>query len=260
MFGPPPTVLAFPLAIVLLAGLLGLLVGSFIGAAACRLPRGEGVVTGRSHCDGCGRTLSPVQLVPVLSFLVQRGRCRACGAPIDRVQPIAEIGGALIAMIAAIFSPDWMMLLLTMVFCWQLWLLALLDIRDFWLPRGLVALLAISAVLPFLDGGPSIDGALWQVAGGALGFVLTAAPALFYRRVRGVEGMGAADPWLLAAIGLWLGPFGVVFTLLAGAGGGLLLAIAAAVSGRPIAPDTAFPLGAFLALAAIAVRLAAPVL
>ncbi|OYW84345.1 MAG: hypothetical protein B7Z20_11005 [Sphingobium sp. 32-64-5] len=84
------------------AGVLGLIFGSFLAALAMRWPEGRSVLAGRSCCDGCGRTLRAVELVPVLSALVSRGRCRECGARIDPLHMGMELGCAFIAMESAV--------------------------------------------------------------------------------------------------------------------------------------------------------------
>ena len=131
-----------------LAVVLGAIVGSFLGAALIRLPKGESVVTGRSRCDGCGRALSPVELVPVISYLALRGRCRACRAKIDPWQFAAEAGGALVGLAGALVARDGAMLGIGLVLGWQLVLLGLLDLRHLWLPDRLVGLLAASGLVP----------------------------------------------------------------------------------------------------------------
>ena len=68
---------------VIMAACLGAVAGSFLNCAALRIVRGEPFVKGRSHCPHCGHVLGPLELVPVISWLVQRGRCRACGAKIS---------------------------------------------------------------------------------------------------------------------------------------------------------------------------------
>ena len=73
-----------------LAGAFGLAVGSFLNVCIDRLPRGESIATGRSHCDGCSRQLSARELVPVISYLVRKGRCSSCGAQIPRRVPFVE--------------------------------------------------------------------------------------------------------------------------------------------------------------------------
>lgn len=234
---------------------LGLLVGSFIGAVAMRLPRDEGIVTGRSKCDVCGRVLAVRDLLPVISYLFARGRCRACGAAIDTQHLLAELGGALIGGAAVALGADWLDALTTAIFGLQLLLLALLDGRHFWLPTRLVALLAVSSVLVTISADEWQEVALNQIAGGALGFALLAAPALGYRWLRGREGLGKADPWLLGAIGLWLGLFGVIATLLLAALAGIAAAIVLRLAGKDVDSQSALPLGLFLALAGIAVRM-----
>lgn len=234
---------------------LGLLVGSFIGAVAMRLPRDEGIVTGRSKCDGCGRVLAVRDLLPVISYLFARGRCRTCGAAIDTQHLLAEMGGALIGGTAVALGADWLGALTTAIFAWQLLLLALLDGRHFWLPLRLVVLFAAGSVLVTLNAHEWEETALNQIAGGALGFALLAASALGYRWLRGREGLGKADPWLLGAIGLWLGLFGVIATLLLAALAGIAAAIVLRLAGKDVDSQSALPLGLFLALAGIAVRM-----
>lgn len=236
---------------------LGLLVGSFIGAVALRLPRDENVVTGRSRCDGCGRVLAVRDLVPVFSYMLCKGRCRTCGVPIDRQHVLAELGGAAIGAVALALGSDWFEVGASVIFGWQLLLLALLDGRHFWLPMRLVALLAASSIIVTLGALADWQAvAIAQVAGGALGFVLLAAPALAYRWLRGQDGMGKGDPWLLGAIGLWLGMMGVIATLLLAALAGIAAAVVLKLAGKEVDSQSAMPLGLFLALSAIAVRMA----
>jgi leader peptidase (prepilin peptidase)/N-methyltransferase len=240
----------------LACGVLGAIVGSFLGAAQARLPLGRSVATGRSRCEHCGRALGVAELVPIASFLTLRGRCRACGEPIDRWQLVAEIGGAAVGLAAAFAVRDPVLLLLGLVLGWQLLLLGLLDLRHFWLPDRLVALLAVSGAVPALLAGwrdPAL--LLGPLAGAALGFALLWLPGRLYRAWRGIDGLGAGDPKLLAAIGLWLGPLGVVETLLGGAVLGLAATAGLVLARQAPTARTALPLGACLALAAFAVYL-----
>ena len=241
----------------ILAVVLGAIVGSFLGAALIRLPKGESVVTGRSRCDGCGRALSPVELVPVISYLALRGRCRACRAKIDPWQFAAEAGGALVGLAGALVARDGAMLGIGLVLGWQLLLLGLLDLRHLWLPDRLVGLLAASGLVPAaLAAASDLRLLSGPLLGAALGFVLLWLPGRLYRAWRGRDGLGAGDPKLLAAIGLWLGPLGVVETLLGASLIGLAAAGAIALSGRAIGLRSALPLGSCLALAGFAVYLA----
>ena len=241
----------------LATGVLGAIVGSFLGAALIRLPKGESVVSGRSRCDGCGRLLGPLELGPVVSFMVLRGRCRACRAPIDRWQFAAEVGGAMVGIAAALFARDGAMLGIGLVLGWQLLLLGMLDLRHFWLPDRLVALLAATGLVPAVLAAVSDPLLLaGPIIGATLGFGLLWLAARLYRGWRGREGLGAGDPKLLGAIGLWLGPLGVVETLLGASLLGLAAVAGLAIVRRAPAADTAMPLGTLLALAAFAVYLA----
>lgn len=232
------------------AAMLGAIVGSFLGAALVRLPEGRSVLSGRSCCDSCGKNLTPMELVPVLSWLVQRGICRACGAGIGGWQLATELGGAAIAALAMALS---VFPLAAMVLGWQLLLLALLDLQHLWLPRVLTLLLAaFGALFMTLWAFQARDAMILieALAGGAFGFATLWLVGQGYERWRGREGLGGGDPPLLGAIGLWLGALGVIHTLLIASLGGLAIAAVMHQMGRRIEPDTALPLGTLLAAAA----------
>lgn len=239
-----------PGAIVLGAMVLGGVVGSFMGLVLIRLPDGRPLVMDRSACDTCDKELEPVELIPVISWVMQGGTCRECGSAIDRWQLGAELGGALIAAIAVLASwfPFWAMLL-----GWQLLLLAMLDLRHMWLPRQLSALLAASGllfalVMAYWAGDVTIVAL--SLAGGVFGFAALWLIGQGYQAWRGQEGLGGGDPPLLGALGLWLGPQGVVHTVLAASLLGLAVALVLRRAGQRIAPDTMLPLGTLLAVAA----------
>jgi leader peptidase (prepilin peptidase) / N-methyltransferase len=234
------------------AAVLGAIVGSFLGAALVRLPEKRSVVTGRSACDGCGRALTVRELIPVLSWLAQRGKCRSCGGPIGGWQLACELGGAVIAVSAVVLAGEGLALA-AMLMGWQLLLLALLDLRHLWLPRVLVGWLAASGFAVIAAqawAAASFYPILVSLTGGALGFGLLWMVAKVYLKGRGREGMGAGDPPLLGAIGLWLGPLGVVEVMLGASIMGILAAIVMLVSKRNVAADTALPLGTCLAATA----------
>lgn len=246
-------ILSLPLAAALMAAaVLGAIIGSFLGASLVRLPEGRSVVTGRSACDDCGKALTVAELVPVLSWLFQRGRCRACGAQIGGWQLACELGAAGVAIGSVLIAREGHALA-AMLLGWQLLLLALLDLRHLWLPRTLTLALALSGLLcavafAWTMGEPQ---SLWvSLGGGALGYALLWSVALVYRRTRGREGMGGGDPPLLGAIGLWVGPLGVVEVLLGASIVGIIAAVVMLVSGRKLGADTALPLGTCLAVTA----------
>lgn len=147
-----------------------------------------------------------------------------------------------------------------MIFGWQLLLLAVIDARHLWLPRALVALLAVS-------GAAWLGWKCWQIgtlaplwtglAGGALGFAMLWSVARGYKMLRGRDGMGGGDPPMLAAIGIWIGPMGVIGTVIGASLIGLAAALLMLLTRRPVAADTALPLGSLMAVAAWAIFLVA---
>jgi leader peptidase (prepilin peptidase)/N-methyltransferase len=234
------------------AALAGAAVGSFIGTALVRLPEDRSVLTGRSACDACGGRIAARDLVPLVSWLALHGRCRACGAPIGVWQAGCELGGAVIGGASVLLAPAGLALP-AMLLGWQLLLLAVIDARHLWLPRPLVALLAaIGAGLVLLRGwqAASLLPVWTALAGGALGFVILWGVARGYRMLRGRDGMGDGDPPLLGAIGLWIGPMGVIGAVIGASLLGLVAALALLLARRPVAGDTTLPLGTLLAAAA----------
>ncbi len=231
-----------------LAGLIGLVLGSFIATLVLRWPAGRSVL-GRSQCDGCGRPLGARDLVPLLSTLASRGRCRTCKAPIDAFHWRVELGSALIGGGALALLPGtagWLWAL----FGWLLLPLALLDARHFWLPDRLNLLLGVTGLL---IGGPMLGTALIDRWIGAIVCGLTlAAIAEYYRRVRRKDAMGGGDPKLVAAIGAWLGWQAVPLMLLLASLGGILWALMSQRKGdRPLG-ERRVPFGVFACTAAFA--------
>lgn len=243
----------------LAAMLAGAAIGSFIGTALVRLPEGRSVLAGRSACDACAVPIAARDLIPLVSWLMLRGQCRQCGAPIGVWQPVAEITGAVIGGASVLLPPEGLALP-AMLFGWQLLLLGLVDAQHLWLPRPLTALLAASgAGLAAWHGWQeaSLAPVVTAAAGGALGFVMLWGVARGYRMLRGREGMGGGDPPLLGAIGLWLGPMGAIGTVIGASLLGLAAALVMLLARRPVAADTALPLGTLMAAAGWAVFLVA---
>lgn len=234
---------------VVFAALIGLMAGSFIATLVLRWPAGRSVL-GRSQCDGCGRPLGALDLVPLLSALAWRGRCRTCNEAIDPFHWRVELGSALIGAMALALMPGTAGGWLWALFGWLLLPLALLDARHFWLPDRLNLLLGIVGLLvagPML-GTSLIDRWIGALAGG----LILALIAWAYRRARGAEGMGGGDPKLVAAIGAWLGWQALPLMLLLASLGGIVWALIAQGKGdRPLA-ERRVPFGVFACTAAFA--------
>lgn len=236
----------------ILAAIVGAAIGSFIGTALVRLPDERSITSGRSACDSCGTTIALRDLVPILSWLALRGRCRSCRGAIGWWQPACEIGGAAIGLGAVMIAPAGLALP-AMVLGWILLLLGVIDARHLWLPRVPTALLAASGA-GFVAQRAIAEASvlpLWiALAGGVIGFGMLWGVARGYRMLRGRDGMGAGDPPLLGAIGLWLGPMGVIGTVIGASLMGMAAALVMLLARREVAPDTALPLGTLMAAAA----------
>lgn len=225
----------------ILGAIFGAIVGSFLATLVIRWPKGEQAVIGRSRCDQCQRELGPLELVPIVSRLWLRGRCRACGAAIDPTHAQLETCAAIAGAAALGLAPDPSGLALAL-FGWLLLPLAWLDWRHLWLPSRLVLPLAIGGLaLGGLLGASLMD----RIIGGLAGWAVLGLLSLTYRLARGREGLGRGDPKLLGAIGLWLGwaPLAPVLALAAALG----LAVALA---RGLSSKDSLPFGTMLSMAA----------
>jgi leader peptidase (prepilin peptidase) / N-methyltransferase len=230
--------------LIVAALLAGLLVGSFLNVVAWRLPRGESLAHPPSHCPSCGEPIRPYDNVPVLSWLMLRGRCRHCRAPISARYPLVELStGVLYALVVGFRhgTADVVLGLLLVTFLVPITLIDL-DVRR--IPNkltGPLSVLALAAVVVFATG----DVVEYLVAGaGAFLFFFLAAFAY-------PQGMGMGDVKLAGAIGLCLGRAvapAIFIALVTGVAAGVaVMARVGASRGR----RTAVPFGPFLALGAV---------
>lgn len=232
----------------------GAVVGSFVGLVSLRLPAGGPIAFGRSHCSGCSRTLGPADLVPLLSYLVLRGRCRTCGAAIERRYPLIEATSALIGAISVLAFPNEQAIAAALLGWWLL-LLGLLDAEHYWLPDRLTYPLIVAGLVSawWFETPPLSDGFI----GAAAGFLVFAGLAAGYEKLRGRTGLGGGDAKLFAAAGAWLGWQALPLVLLGAASGAL---VAALILHRKSSDFMAqrLPFGAFLAPAIWLLYLIAP--
>ena len=231
----------------LMVVIIGLCVGSFLNVCAYRLPLDESIVSPRSRCTSCGRTLTWFDNLPVLSWVALRGRCRTCKQPVSWMYPAVEIVTALVFVILYLTYGPTLLSLARAVFACALIVLFITDLQHKILPNvitlpGIVVGFVCSVFLP-----PGwVSSLIGLVVGG--GFLLAIAEA--YYRVRGQEGLGMGDVKLLAMIGAFLGWKLVLLTLVFASftgslAGGLLIA-----SGRGNM-KYALPFGTFLAVGAL---------
>lgn len=208
------------------AGLFGSLYGSFLNVVVYRLPREESVVTPRSRCPHCGKLIAWHDNLPVLSWLLLRGRGRCCRKPISPRYPLVEAATAALAAgvwlkfgdASPVFAAG------AALACGALLAVALIDWDTFLIPDELSIGLALAGLLfspvnPFFDAGPFGAWWLapwWSVRGAALGFLLGWGVAAGGEAIFGKEAFGGGDVKLMAGIGAWTGITGVFDALMLG--------------------------------------------
>jgi leader peptidase (prepilin peptidase)/N-methyltransferase len=239
--------LPFPF-IVSFTFLFGAIIGSFLNVCIYRLPDGESVVFPASHCRACSRVLSWYENVPLLSYLLQRGRCRTCGARFSSRYFWVELLTAFLAL-ALVYRFG---LTVTTVgyfaFIAALVTITFIDLDHQLIPDaislpGVAVGLLFSVVTPRLTFMSSVVGA-------GIGAGVLLAVALGYKVMTGREGMGGGDIKLLAMIGAFLGWRSVPFTLFAASCVGSIIGVVTMVQRRADG-QLALPFGPFLAFGAV---------
>ncbi|HWB70364.1 MAG TPA: prepilin peptidase [Solirubrobacterales bacterium] len=229
---------------VAIAFLAGLMMGSFATAVAHRVPRGISIVLPRSQCPACGAQIAAYDNIPVLSWLVLRGRARCCGAAISPRYPLTELCvGALFLATALVYRDDPAGAVIGCVFVTVLAVVTLTDLERRVIPNKVLltgALLCLAIAVP-TDPGGLPERAIAAAAAGGLMF----AAALAYP-----GGMGMGDVKLAATMGLFLGR-AVAPAILAALLAGSLVGIALIVRHGSKARKMAIPFGPFLALGGI---------
>jgi leader peptidase (prepilin peptidase)/N-methyltransferase len=220
-------------------------IGSFLGTVIGRTAAGEGFVAGRSRCEACGHTLGPAELIPLVSFAIQRGRCRACQAPIRRFHLHVELAALLVPATALLAGEDGALLAAGCVLGWILLALAWIDVLTLRLPDTLTLPLVLAGLAEAFLLDP--DALTHRALGAALGYTAFHLLAWAYRLLRGRDGLGQGDAKLLAAAGAWVGAAMLADVVLVAAVAGLLFAGLLALAGRRIDGSTRLPFGPFLA-------------
>lgn len=204
------------LCLVLLA-LLGLCAGSFCNVLIFRIPRKEEFVRTPSHCMACGRKLRWYELVPVISWLCQGGKCRSCGARLSPQYPIVEgLNGILWLLAGLLFPGDWLHITLYCALASLLIVLSVIDWRTFEIPNGIN--LAI-----FILGAVHLAADLSNWASCIIGFFAVSLVFLLLWFFTGGGGIGLGDVKLVAAAGLLLGWQKMILAVLAGSLAGVVI-------------------------------------
>jgi leader peptidase (prepilin peptidase) / N-methyltransferase len=233
-----------------ITGLFGALVGSFLNVVIHRLPRGESIVSPGSHCPACDSRVRAVDNIPVLSWLVLRGRCRNCGAPISPRYPAVELvtAAAFAAVVATRGFDEDLWLQLPFVAC--LIALAGIDLDHQLLPNKIVYPMAayglVASALVDFDDFPE------HLIAGAGAFTFLLIVVLVYP-----AGMGMGDVKLAGAMGVYLG-LSILPALLTAFLTGTLFGLAIIAREGAQARKTAVPFGVFLAIGGLVGVLAGP--
>jgi leader peptidase (prepilin peptidase)/N-methyltransferase len=227
--------------------LLGLFLGSFMNVCIYRLPRGLSPVRPRSGCPKCGHMLSWFENVPILSYLVLRGRCRKCKTRISPMYPSVEfITGAAFFAGYAWYGPS-ALLIMRLIFVWALICLFIIDFENQILPNVITLPGIVVGLLGNLIDGPGWVNSLVGIAvGGGILWLI----AEIYYRVRHEEGLGMGDVKMLAMIGAFLGWKLVILTLVLSSFLGSIVGVFVLVA-RKESLKYAMPFGTFLAIGAL---------
>lgn len=231
------------------AGILGAIVGSFLNVVILRLPaENESVVFPASHCPKCSATLHWYENIPLLSYLLLRGKCSHCRTPISWQYPIVEAAMALLSILLMATNQLSLAYFGYFIFCAALLVITVIDIYHQIIP-DIISLPGIIAGFCFALVS---DGVTWQssligiLAGGGILYAI----AFLYFFLRKIDGMGGGDIKLLAMIGAWLGWQSLPFVILASSASGTLVGLLAMIKQKK-GGQTRIPFGPFLAAGAL---------
>jgi leader peptidase (prepilin peptidase)/N-methyltransferase len=234
--------------IVLLAPIVAApFIGSFLGLVVRRLPTGEQLVRGRSVCPHCRRRLTPMELVPVASWLLQGGKCRSCGTPLGTFYPAIELAATTIAVAAMFLTADPLSGWYACVLGWALLTLSWIDAETLLLPDALTLPLILAGLVLSIPGGS--PAMLASGIGAAAGFAVLWLVGRGYEALAGKPGLGEGDVKLFAASGAWLGWAMLPGVIFVASALGITAAVAALLAGRNVTRETRIPFGPFIALA-----------
>ena len=243
---------------IILVSLAGLLIGSFLNVCIFRMPRDLSVVRPRSHCPGCGKLIRSWDNIPIVSFLLLRGKCRDCGERISWRYPLIEAATALLFFAFVSVQGPTLLAARNCFFAAILLVLISTDLEMRILPEyltigGIFAGLLWAVFVPgtsFLDsllGAVVPAGALWLTG-------------WLFEKIRHKEGLGLGDVVMIAAIGAFLGLRETLLTFMLAAFAGSVTGLVYIRITRKDPGSYHLPLGSFLGAAAIVVALCGDVI
>ena len=197
--------------------LLGLCIGSFCNVLIYRIPKGEEFVKTSSHCMTCGHVLQWYELIPVMSWLIQGGKCRACGTKLSAQYPLVEmINGIMWLVTALVFRGDWLVVGLYCMLFSMLLVLSVIDWRTFTIPNGINLVIFLLGIVRAMT-----DLGNWKLYG--IGMISVSGVFLLLHILTGGNGLGMGDVKLVAAAGLLLGWPKMLLAVLVGSLAGALI-------------------------------------
>jgi leader peptidase (prepilin peptidase)/N-methyltransferase len=226
----------------------GLVLGSFLNVCIHRIPLRKSIINPPSSCPRCGERINFYDNIPLISYMVLRGRCRHCRQPIPVRYPLVELIMGLLSVSLFIRYHLSHQYFLFLLFTASLVLISFIDMGHKIIPDvisipGIIAGLLASAIFRHITWYDSLIGIL---GGGGILYLV----ALVFKRLTGKEGMGGGDIKLLAMIGAWMGWKAIPFVILAGSlTGALIGGVSLALAGKGL--GTRIPFGPFLALGAL---------
>jgi len=240
------------------AFVIGACVGSFLNVCIYRIPLERSIVSPPSHCAACGAPIAWYNNIPVLSWLILRGRAACCGTRIDGRYALVELGtGLLYVALWLRFSSDPVAAVIYAVMCSGLIVACLIDLDHFIIPDrftigGCVAGFIACTIHPALmHESTRLNGFSWSLASAIIGLLILMAIGWLGTLIFGKEAMGMGDVKFIAAICSFLGSVSLIWTITVSSAIGAILGVALILWQRG-AWGTRIPYGPFLGLAAVA--------
>ena len=210
----------------------GAVVGSFLNVVVARVPAGESIVHPRSRCPACRTPIAWHDNVPVLSWMLLRGRCRACRAGISLRYPLVELLGGSAALVAVLRHGLSLAALAEFGFAAMLLALSFIDLDTWLLPHVMTVPLLVAGVGLSALGLTAAPSFLASLAGAAAGWLSFAAVSVIGEKVLKKEALGFGDVWLLGGIGGWVGVGGLLPVVLLASVQGTVIGLGLIVAGR----------------------------
>jgi len=227
--------------------ILGLAFGSFMNVVICRVPAGRSVVKPASSCPECGRKIKWYMNIPLLSYILLRGRCFACGCRISTVYPAVELTGAVLAVLSLHFFGLTLETLFIYPFVMSLAAITIIDWKHRIIPDSISLPFILLGLLYAISAEELgiVNSVLGAVAGGGTLFVV----GFMYRQIKKVDGIGGGDIKLMAMVGAFLGVKLVLLVIFIASFAGTIYSLFLIRRGAD--GLTAVPFGSFLAPASV---------